>query len=203
MSFWLSKPSVATGHPWLQVHDFFPEKIVARDESAESVLSRATQRSQYLCVRDNVSLFVHQSHRLAPRKSRSRTVDLRSDRPAGVYETIRHSRDAFIYPHRGSRHSPRLPLISKTRGFVAPVATTGVRIQQGSECLAEFAFRNAFRQQQLKCLAPIRRHGFAMHLGGDRRTCACGYSAGAGRSTCVQTALPGAYETIRHGRDVS
>ena len=81
--------------------------------------------------------------------------------------------------------------------------TTGVRIQQGSESLAEFAFRNAFRQQQLKCLAPIRRHGFAMHLGGDRRTCACGYSAGAGRSTCVQTTLPGAYETIRHSRDAS
>ena len=67
--------------------------------------------------------------------------------------------------------------------------------------LAEFAFRNAFRQQQLKCLAPIRQHGFAIHLEGDRRTCACGYSAGAGRSICVQTALHGAYETIRHGRD--
>ena len=76
-----------------------------------------------------------------------------------------------------------------------------MRIQQGSECLAEFAFRNAFRQQQLECLASIRRHGFAMHLEGDRQTCACGYSAGAGRSTCVQTALHGAYETVRHGRD--
>ena len=62
---------------------------MARDASAESVTSRATQRSQYLCV----------------------------------------------------------------------------RIQQGIECLAEFAFRNAFLQQLLKCLAPIRRHGFAMHLG--------------------------------------
>ena len=77
----------------------------------------------------------------------------------------------------------------------------GVRIQQGSKCLAEFAFRNAFRQQQLNCLASIRRHGFAMHLEGDRRTCACGYSAGARRSTCVQTALHGAYETVRHGRN--
>ena len=54
-------------------------------------------------------------------KARGRTVDLRSSRPAGIYETIRHGRDVFIYPHRGSRHSPGLPLISKTRGFVAPV----------------------------------------------------------------------------------
>ena len=53
--------------------------------------------------------------------ARGRTVDLRSDRPAGVYETIRYGRDACISPHRGSRHSPRLPLISKTRGFVTPV----------------------------------------------------------------------------------
>ena len=86
--------------------------------------------------------------------------------------------------------------------FCSASFKTGVRIQQGSECLAEFAFRNAFRQQQLKCLAPIRQHGFAMHLEGDRRTCACGYSARAGRTTCVQTALPGAYEKIRLGRDV-
>ena len=135
--------------------------------------------------------------------SRSRMVDLRSDRPAGVYETIRHGRDAFIYPHRGSRHSPSAAAHQQNTGFCSASRTTGVRIQQGSECLAEFAFRNAFRQQQLKCLAPIHRHGFAMHLEGDRRTCACGYSAGAGRSTCVQTALPGAYETIRHGRDAS
>ena len=53
---------------------------------------------------------------------RSRVVDLRSDRPVGVYETIRHGRDVFIYPHRGRRHSPGLPLVSKTRGFVASVA---------------------------------------------------------------------------------
>ena len=86
--------------------------------------------------------------------SRSRTVDLRSDRPAGVYETIRYGRDAFIYHHRGSWHSPALPLISKTRGFAAPVAKL-----------------------------------------------ACEFSAGAGRSTCVQTALHRAYETVRHGRD--
>ena len=64
--------------------------------------------------------------------------------------------------------------------FCSASHMTGVRIQQGSECLAEFAFRNAFRHQLLKCLAPIRQHGFAMHLGGDRRTCACGYSAGQG-----------------------
>ena len=62
MSSWLSKPGVATGHPWLQVDDFSLKKIVARDASAESVVSRATQRSQYLCVRGNVSLFVHQLH---------------------------------------------------------------------------------------------------------------------------------------------
>ena len=85
--------------------------------------------------------------------------------------------------------------------FFGASRRTCVRIQQGSECLAEFAFRNAFRHQLLKCLASIRRHGFAMHLEGDRRTCTCGYSAGAGRSTCVQTALHGAYETVRHGRD--
>ena len=38
------------------------KKIVARDASAEFAVSRATQRSQYLCVRDNVSLFVRQSY---------------------------------------------------------------------------------------------------------------------------------------------
>ena len=53
---------------------------------------------------------------LAPRKSRSRTVDLRSDRPAGVYETIRHGRDALSYILiAGAGIRQRLPLISKTR----------------------------------------------------------------------------------------
>ena len=61
------------------------------------------------------------SRRTGTAKSQSWTVDLRSNRPAVIYETMRHSRDAFIYPHRGSRHSPGLPLIDKTRGFVAPV----------------------------------------------------------------------------------
>ena len=137
----------------------------------------------------------------APRKSRSRTVDLRSGRPAGVYESIRHGRDAFIYPHRGSQAFAWTTAHQQNTGFCSASRPTGVRIQQGSECLAEFAFENAFRQQLLKCLAPNRQRGFAMHLEGDRRTCACGYSAGAGRSTCVQTALHGAYETVRHGRD--
>ena len=60
--------------------------------------------------------------------------------------------DSFIYPRRGSWHSPRLPLISKNTGFCSASRTTGVRIQQGSECLAEFAFRDAFRQLLPECL---------------------------------------------------
>ena len=73
---------------------------------------RAGQRLRWSCASRRTGATI---------TARSRTVDLRSDRPAGVYETIRHGRDAFIYPHRGSRHSPGLPLIDKTRGFVAPV----------------------------------------------------------------------------------
>ena len=72
-------------------------------------------------------------------------------------------------------------------GFCSASRMTVARIQQGSECLAEFAFRNAFRQQLQKYLAPVRQHGYAMHLESDWRTCACGCSAVGGRSTCVQT----------------
>ena len=128
---------------------------------------------------------------------------MRSDRPAGVYESIRYGRDAFIYPHRRSQAFAWAAAHQQNTGFCSASRPTGVRIQQGSECLTEFAYRNAFRQQLLKCLAPNRERYFAMHLEGDRRTCACGYSAGAGRSTCVQTTLHGAFETIRHDRGVS
>ena len=69
---------------------------------------------------------------------------------------------------------------SAKREVLCASRTTGARIQQGSESLAEFALRNAFRQQLLKCFAPIRQHCFAMHLEGDWRTCAYGYSAGQG-----------------------
>ena len=48
-------------------------------------------------------------------------------------------------------------------------------------------FRNAFCHQLQKCLAPVRQHGYAMHLEGDWRTRASGCSAVGGRSTCVQT----------------
>ena len=126
---------------------------------------------------------------------------MRSDCQAGIYETIRHSRDAFIYPHRGSRHSPRLPLITKTRGFVEPVARLACEFSKVVNALLNSRLGTHFVSSLLKCLAPICRHGFAMHLEGDRRTCACRYIAGAERSTCVQTALHGAYETVRHGRD--
>ena len=110
-----------TGHPWLQVHDFLQGRKSWR-EIRQLNLS-------HLALRKGLNTFAYEttfrcsstSRKTGTAKSRSRTVDLRSDRPAGVYETIRHGRDAFIYPHRGSRHSPGLPLISKTRGFVAPV----------------------------------------------------------------------------------
>ena len=113
---------------------------------------------------------------------------MRSDRQARIYETIRHGRDAFIYPHRGSL-GIRLgcTLISKTRGFVAPVAKLACEFSKVVNALlnsrlgTHFAIscRNAWRQ--------IRQHGFAMHLEGDWRTCASGCSAVGGRSTCVQT----------------
>ena len=150
----------------------------------------------HLALRKGLSTFAHTRQRfvvrppvagLAPRKSRSRTVDLRSDRPAGVYETIRYGRDAFIYPHRGKPPFASVSAHQQNTGFCSASRRTGVRIQQGSECLAEFAFRNAFRHQLQKCLAPVRQHGFAMHLEGDWRTCASGCSAVGGRSTCVQT----------------
>ena len=98
------------------------KKIVARDATDSTDVSRATQRSQYLCVRDNVSLFVRQSQdwRHGYSAGAGRSTCVQTALP-GAYETIRHGRDPFICPHRGSRHSPRLPLISKTRGFVAPV----------------------------------------------------------------------------------
>ena len=124
---------------------------------------------------------------LVPRKSRSLAVDLRSDRQAGIYETIRHSRDAFKYPHRGSLGLSRLPLITKTRGFVEPVARLACDFSKVLNYLAEVVFRNAFCHQLQKCLAPVRQHGYAMHLEGDWRTRASGCSAVGGRSTCVQT----------------
>ena len=108
------------------------KKIVARDAPAESDASRATQRSQYLCVRDTVSLLRPPVAWQAPRKSRSRTVNLRLSHLAGIYETIRHGRDAFIYPHRGNQHSLGLPLISKTWRFCA----TGAGGRQGASRLA-------------------------------------------------------------------
>ena len=95
---------------------------MVRDTSAESVVSRAMKRSEYLCVRDNVSLFVRQSY------DWRRGYGAEAGRPTcvhpavpGAYETIRHGRDAFLASHRGSRHLPRLTLINKTRSFVAPV----------------------------------------------------------------------------------
>ena len=80
----LSRSGFTIGDPWLQVYDFLLfKKIVARDASVESVASRATQRSQYLCVRDNVSLFLSTSRRSCTASTaRGRTVDLRSDCPA-------------------------------------------------------------------------------------------------------------------------
>ena len=51
--------------------------------------------------------------------ARGRAVDLRSDRPPGAYEAVRHGRDVFIAHHRGNQHSPGLPLISKTWRFCA------------------------------------------------------------------------------------
>ena len=86
----------------------------------------------------------------------------------------------------GSWHSP-VAAHRQNTGFCSASPVTGARIQQGSECLAEFAFRNAFRHQLQKCLAPVRQHCYAMHLEGDWRTCAFGCSAVGGRSTCVQT----------------
>ena len=68
------------------------------------------------------------SRRTGTAKSRSRTVDLRSDRPAGVYETIRHGRDGSIAPQRGSQHSLGLPLIGKTWKFCATGAANGFRL---------------------------------------------------------------------------
>ena len=65
------------------------------------------------------------SRRTGTAKSRSRAVDLRSDRPAGVYETIRHGRDAFIYPHRGSQHWSGSRSSAKHGGFAQQVRCAG------------------------------------------------------------------------------
>ena len=107
---------------------------------------------QYLCVRDNVSLLVHQSHdwyrKIAEPNGRLAFRPLRLEymKRFGMAEMLSY----ILIAGAGVR--PGLPLITKTRGFVAPVGTTGVRIQQGRECLAEFAFRNAFRHQLLEML---------------------------------------------------
>ena len=132
---------------------FFEENCGARYVSLACRISRYTKVSIPLRARQRFVVRPPVSG-LAPRKSRSRTIDLRSDRPAGVYETIRHGRDAFIYPHRGSRQSPRLPLISKTRGFVAPVTQLACEFSKVVNALlnsrlgTHFAIscRNAWRQ---------------------------------------------------------
>ena len=67
---------------------------------------------------------------------------------------FRHGRVAFIFPHRGSQHSPGLPLISKTRGFVEPVARLACELSKVVNALlnsrlgTHFALicRNAWRQ---------------------------------------------------------
>ena len=113
--FWLSKPGVATGHPWLQVHDFLPwKKIVARDAYClESVASRATQRSQYLCVRDNVSLFVHQSqdwNRKIAEPGRStcvQTARLEYMKRFGIAEMLSYILIAGAGIRLGCRSSPK------------------------------------------------------------------------------------------------
>ena len=146
-------------------------------------------------------MFVHQSqdwhrkNRGAGRSTCVQTARLEYMKRFGMADMLFHisssRKPAFA---RSAAHQQNTRFCSASR-------TTGVRIQQGRKCLAEFAFRNAFRQQLLKCLAPIHHHGFAMHLKGDRRTCVCGYSAGQ-MVDLRSDHPPGAYETIRYGRDV-
>ena len=62
-------------------------------------------------------------------------------KPLGMAELL------FINPDRGSGLRNRLLApCSKTRhGFVTPVARLACEFSKASECLAEFAVRNAFR----------------------------------------------------------
>ena len=148
-------------------------------------------------------MFVHASRMTgAAFKARGRTVDLRSDPARLEYMKRFDMAEMFSYiliAGAGIRLGCRSS--AKHDGFVAPVVRLACEFSKVVNALLNSRLGTHFVSSQLKCLVPIRRHGFAMHLGGDRQTCACGYSAGAGRSTCVQTALPGAYETIRHGRE--
>ena len=152
-------------------------------------------------MRDNVSLFVRQSSTGAAFKARGRTVDLRSSRPAGIYETIRHGRDASIYPHRGSRRLPDLPLISKTRGFVAPVVRLACEFSKVVNALlnsrlgTHFASGsgNAWRPSDStvsRCTLMV----ISEHVRADKAR---------GRTVDLRSDRPpGEYKTIRHDRGV-
>ena len=91
---------------------------------------------------------------------------------------------------------------TKTRGFVEPVARLACEFSKVVNALlnsrlgthSAISCRNAWRQSASTVTQyTLRVIGEHVHPDAARW---------AGRSTCVQTALPGAYETIRHGRDV-
>ena len=152
----------------------------------------------YLALRKGLNTFAYEttfrcsstSRRAGTRKSRSRTVDLCSNRPAEIYETMRRGRDAFIYPHRGSQHSLGLPLINKTRGFVAPVTRLACEFSKVVNALLNsrlgMHFANSCRNAWRQSASTVTQCTLKVHW----RTCASGCSAVGGRSTCVQTVRP-------------
>ena len=73
------KLNFETSYPWLQVHEFLPlRKSWCETPQPNLLYLASTQRSQYLYVRHNVSLFVHLSQDWAPRILRSLGVCFQS-----------------------------------------------------------------------------------------------------------------------------